>query len=108
MDPNQGGEAPQGSAPNKAHFLSLFSSFYDSLSDSRALKTTLEHQINASNALLQTLQRSSQVLEDAVEQRVRQYTQVWESRLSRMEERLARIEARLAEPAEHRLLDNKI
>lgn len=102
LDACQGAEGLHNSAPNKANFLSLFSSFYDSLLDSRALKTTLEHQINASNAILQTLQRSSHVLEEAVEQRVLQCTQQWESRLSQIEDRLTRIEAHLSQPSDQK------
>ncbi|WFD44727.1 hypothetical protein MPSI1_003397 [Malassezia psittaci] len=82
---------------NRAQFLSLFSNFYDSLSDSRTLKATLEHQIHASNTLLQTLQRSNQVLEDSVDRRIRQESQGLESRFSRLEYRLEQIEQRMEE-----------
>ncbi|WFD00663.1 hypothetical protein MYAM1_003414 [Malassezia yamatoensis] len=82
---------------NRAQFLSLFSNFYDSLSDSRTLKATLEHQIHASNTLLQTLQRSNQVLEDSVDRRIHQQSQGFELRFSRLEYRLDQIEQRMEE-----------
>lgn len=88
-------------AANRVQFLSLFSDFFDSLSDSRTLKTTLEHQIRASNTLLQTLQRSHKVFDEATDRRVRQESQLWESRFARLESRLDRIEARLADLAQH-------
>lgn len=86
---------PRSPISKKAHFLSLFSDFFDSLSDSRTLKATLEHQIRASNTLLQTLQRSSEVLEEAVDQRLQRETKAWESRFIQMEARLKQMEARL-------------
>ncbi|KAI3623342.1 hypothetical protein GLX27_003749 [Malassezia furfur] len=88
-------------AANRVQFLSLFSDFFDSLSDSRTLKATLEHQIRASNTLLQTLQRSNKVFDEATDRRVRQESQLWESRFARLESRLDRIEARLADLAQH-------
>ena len=86
-------------AANRVQFLSLFSDFFDSLSDSRTLKATLEHQIRASNTLLQTLQRSK--FDEATDRRVRQESQLWESRFARLESRLDRIEARLVDLAQH-------
>ena len=90
-----GAARPRSPISKKAHFLSLFSDFFDSLSDSRTLKATLEHQIRASNTLLQTLQRSSEVLEEAVDQRLQRETKAWESRFIQMEARLKQMEARL-------------
>ncbi|KAL4401368.1 hypothetical protein ACI68E_001007 [Malassezia pachydermatis] len=92
---------------NKMNFLSLFADFYDSLSDSRSLKATLEHQIRASNTLLQTLQRSSKVLEEAVDQRLQQETKAWETRLQRMESRLNELEARLSSSKSDKTLSPK-
>ncbi|WFC96756.1 hypothetical protein MBRA1_003418 [Malassezia brasiliensis] len=88
-------------AANRVQFLSLFSDFFDSLTDSRTLKATLEHQIRASNTLLQTLQRSDKVFEEATDARVRQESQLWEARFARLESRLDRIEARLADLVQH-------
>lgn len=84
---------PRSPGPNKAHFLSLFSDFFDALSDSRTLKATLEHQIRASNTLLQTLQRSTEVFEEAVEQRVQQENKTWEARFSQLDARLKQLES---------------
>lgn len=86
---------PRSPMAHKAQFLSLFSDFFDSLADSRTLKATLEHQIRASNALLQTLQRSNEVFEQAVEQRVKQEAKAWEAHFSRLEARIKQLEARL-------------
>ena len=86
---------PRSPMAQKAQFLSLFSDFFDSLADSRTLKATLEHQIRASHTLLQTLQRSNEVFEQAVEQRVKQETMAWETHFARLEERIKHLESRL-------------
>lgn len=78
---------------SKAHFLSLFSDFYDSLYDSRTLKATLEDQIKRSNTLLQTLQSSRRVLEETVERRVREERVLWEGRVRGLEARVRELEA---------------
>lgn len=69
----------------------------------------LEHQINASNTILQTLQRSKQVLEEIVEQRLLEQAHANESRFARLESRFsqlekrhARLEARLKQPLEEK------
>ncbi|GAC72889.1 hypothetical protein PANT_7d00325 [Moesziomyces antarcticus T-34] len=79
---------------SKAHFLSLFSDFYDSLHDSRTLKATLEDQIKRSNTLLQTLQSSRRVLEETVERRVREERVLWEGRVRGLEARVRELEAK--------------
>ncbi|CBQ70289.1 conserved hypothetical protein [Sporisorium reilianum SRZ2] len=79
---------------SKAHFLSLFSDFYDSLYDSRTLKATLEDQIKRSNTLLQTLQSSRRVLEETVERRVRDERVLWEGRVRGLEARVRELEAK--------------
>ncbi|KAJ1032424.1 hypothetical protein NDA16_000450 [Ustilago loliicola] len=79
---------------SKAHFLSLFSDFYDSLYDSRTLKATLEDQIKRSNMLLQTLQSSRRVLEETVERRVREERVLWEGRVRGLEARVRELEAK--------------
>lgn len=83
---------------SKTQFLSLFASFYDSLGDSRTLKATLEDQVRRSNTLLQTLQRSSKVLEETVERKVREERTVWEERTRRLEERMKILEAEVGVP----------
>lgn len=92
---------PPRSPANKMQFLSLFSDFFDSLSDSRTLKATLEHQIRASNALLQSLQRSNHVFDETVDLRIREASQAWESRFARLEEHLERLETRLNDALSH-------
>ncbi|GAC99002.1 hypothetical protein PHSY_006599 [Pseudozyma hubeiensis SY62] len=79
---------------SKAHFLSLFSDFYDSLYDSRTLKATLEDQIKRSNTLLHTLQSSRRVLEETVERRVRDERVLWEGRVRGLEARVRELEAK--------------
>ncbi|PWN18635.1 hypothetical protein BCV69DRAFT_301116 [Microstroma glucosiphilum] len=81
---------------SKAQFLSLFSSFYDSLSDSRTLKLTLEDQVRRSNALLQTLQKSTRVLEATVERKLAEERAGWEVRVGRLEEEVKSLTAKLA------------
>lgn len=94
-------ETYQRMSANKMQFLALFSDFYESLSDSRTLKVTLEYQIRSSNALLHTLQRSNKVFDETVDRRVRQESQAWESRFARLEDRLDRMDARLADALAH-------
>lgn len=85
------------SLASKAQFLSLFSSFYDSLSDSRTLKLTLEDQVRRSNALLQTLQKSTRVLEATVERKLAEERAGWEVRVGRLEEQVRILTARLGD-----------
>ncbi|PWN47290.1 hypothetical protein IE53DRAFT_257246 [Violaceomyces palustris] len=80
---------------SKTQFLALFSNFYDSLADSRTLKATLEDQIKRSNTLLQTLQRSSRVLEETVDRRLREERIIWEGRVRGLEGRVRELEAKL-------------
>lgn len=77
---------------SKTQFLSLFSNFYDSLSDSRTLKATLEDQVRRSNTLLQTLQKSSKVLEATVDRKIREERSFWERRVKHLEAKVRRLE----------------
>lgn len=81
---------------SKTQFLSLFSNFYDSLQDSRTLKATLEDQVRRSNTLLQTLTKSSKVMETTVDRKVREACAaeraVWEPRVLELESRLRELE----------------
>lgn len=77
---------------SKAQFLSLFSHFHDSLSDSRTLKATLEDQVRRSNALIQTLQKSSKVLEATVDRKIREERSVWQARVTALEARVRELE----------------
>lgn len=85
---------------SKTQFLSLFSNFYDSLTDSRTLKATLEDQVRRSNTLLQTLQKSSRVLELTVDRRVREERILWESKVQALEDRCLRLEKQLGTATE--------
>lgn len=85
---------------SKTQFLSLFSNFYDSLTDSRTLKATLEDQVRRSNTLLQTLQKSSRVLELTVDRRVREERTLWEAKVHSLEQRCLRLEKQLGTAAE--------
>jgi len=80
---------------SKTQFLSLFANFYDSLTDSRTLKHTLEDQVRRSNTLLQTLQKSSRVLELTVDRRVREERTLWEAKVHALEQRCLRLEKHL-------------
>ncbi|UZJ56965.1 hypothetical protein CBS101457_006285 [Exobasidium rhododendri] len=85
---------------SKTQFLSLFSNFYDSLIDSRTLKATLEDQVRRSNTLLQTLQKSSRVLELTVDRRMREERNLWEAKVKALEERFVRLEKQVGTPLE--------
>ena len=85
---------------SKTQFLSLFSNFYDSLTDSRTLKATLEDQVRRSNTLLQTLQKSSRVLELTVDRRVREERTLWEAKVHSLEQRCLRLEKQLGTATE--------
>ncbi|PWN45269.1 hypothetical protein IE81DRAFT_344957 [Ceraceosorus guamensis] len=91
---------------SKTQFLALFSNFYDSLTDSRTLKATLEDQVRRSNTLLQTLQRSSRVLDATVDRRIKEERGMWETRVHTLEDRVRELEGKLGiasdEPASQR------
>ncbi|KAL8279267.1 hypothetical protein RQP46_008304 [Phenoliferia psychrophenolica] len=82
--------APQASS--KAAFLSLFSTFYDSLSDSRVLAHTLEDQIRRSSSLLHTLHESGKVFEDMLDKRVKEVVEDMSRDLVLNEGRIVRLE----------------
>lgn len=82
--------APQTSS--KAAFLSLFSTFYDSLSDSRVLAHTLEDQIRRSSSLLHTLHESGKVFEDMLDKRVKEVVEDMSRDLVLNEGRIVRLE----------------
>ncbi|GAA5845819.1 hypothetical protein JCM3766R1_000327 [Sporobolomyces carnicolor] len=62
--------SPPPQSASKQAFLSLFSTFFDSLQDSKVLTTTLDHQISRSAALLATLQQSEAALERLVDRKL--------------------------------------
>lgn len=80
------------STASKAAFLSLFSTFYDSLSDSRVLAHTLEDQIRRSSSLLHTLHESGKVFEDMLEKRVKEVVDDMSRDLLLNESRIVRLE----------------
>ncbi|GAA5870724.1 hypothetical protein JCM8547_005039 [Rhodosporidiobolus lusitaniae] len=83
------------SSSSKQAFLSLFSTFYDSLSDSRVLTSNLEGQIHRAAALLQTLQNAEGVFERLVEEKVSRVERVAEERWRSVERRVTSIEERV-------------
>ncbi|GAA6059896.1 hypothetical protein JCM10212_005279 [Sporobolomyces blumeae] len=103
--PSAGPPPPSSSPSNssvsssKAAFLSLFSTFFDSLQDSRVLTNTLDAQIARSATLLSTLQQSEAALERLVDRRIGQAQAQWASDAHALEARLARLEDRVAAAA---------
>ena len=83
---------PPPQASSKAAFLSLFSTFYDSLSDSRVLAHTLEDQIRRSSSLLRTLHESGKVFEDMLDKRVKEVVEDMTRDLLLSENRIVRLE----------------
>ncbi|GAA5907239.1 uncharacterized protein JCM6883_006189 [Sporobolomyces salmoneus] len=82
---------------SKSAFLSLFSTFFDSLQDSQILTSTLSHQISRSQSLLATLQQSEVVLEQLVDRKMERAREEWGKRLMgeierRWEGRVERLE----------------
>lgn len=65
----------------KAAFLSLFSTFYDSLTDSRILSNTLQEQIRRSDNLVASL-------ENYFDDKFQSHLNLFEDRISRMEKGL--------------------
>ncbi|GAA5897905.1 hypothetical protein JCM6882_005109 [Rhodosporidiobolus microsporus] len=82
---------------SKTAFLSLFSTFYDSLSDSRVLSSSLETQIARASQLLHTLQHAETVLERMVDERVGRIERANEERWKAVEGRLGALERRAAQ-----------
>lgn len=87
--------APGSASSSKQAFLSLFSTFYDSLSDSRVLSRTLDDQLRRSSALLHTLSDSGKVFEELLETRIRSVRQEHSREMGRVEARLDGLEKRL-------------
>lgn len=89
---SQQSQQQQNYSNSKSTFLSLFSTFYDSLSDSRVLTNTLEDQIRRSSNLLNTLQDSGKVFENMLEDRVRGVVRDFNLNLLGIEKRLDNLE----------------
>ncbi|GAA5908945.1 hypothetical protein JCM8208_007125 [Rhodotorula glutinis] len=84
----QHGHPSAPSPSTKQAFLSLFSNFYDSLSDSRVLTASLDQQLVRAGQLLTTLQQAEQALDAAVLDVRREGERRWAA----IEERLVRLE----------------
>lgn len=90
---SRGAPPPPEFAPgSKQSFLSLFSTFYDSLADSRLLSSTLDGQVQRAGALLQTLQSAESALEYLVDQRIETLRHGWDAQWRHVDQRLRRIE----------------
>lgn len=74
--------------PSKQAFLSLFSTFYDSLSDFRVLTASLDAQLGRAAQLLTTLQHAEAALDSALADVRREGDRRWAA----VEHRLARLE----------------
>ncbi|KAG0704304.1 hypothetical protein DFH29DRAFT_390055 [Suillus ampliporus] len=74
-----------GYSGDKSAFLAPFEVFYDALNDSKQMKNWLSEQLQKSNALLQSLQKVDQVVEDLVERRTRAMQEEMQSMRQRMD-----------------------
>lgn len=74
-----------GYSGDKSAFLAPFEVFYDALNDSKQMKNWLSEQLQKSNALLQSLQKVDQVVEDLVEKRTRSMQEEMQSMRQRMD-----------------------
>ncbi|CAG8436935.1 7630_t:CDS:2 [Ambispora gerdemannii] len=81
-----------GDRTNKESFINLFDSLYDTVADSRNLKSTLEDQIRKSSTLLQTLQTSGSMIEGLVRGHFREMQRDIVKDLMTLEKRIAKVE----------------
>ena len=81
---------------SKQAFLAPFTTFYDSLNDSRILANTLDGHIQRASALLHTLSSAEAALEALVDQRVDACRAEWDSRWRHVEQRLRWLEERVS------------
>ncbi|CAG8595186.1 16738_t:CDS:2 [Cetraspora pellucida] len=81
--------------PSKESFIHLFDNFYDTVSDTRSLKTTLEDQIRRTTTLLQTLQASGAMIESLVRGHFREMKREVIKDMTALEKRLSKIEERV-------------
>jgi len=87
---------PSNPGVSKASFLSLFSTFFDSLADSRVLARSLEEQTRKAGSLLGALGEAGRVFEEVMERRLDEFGAEQREGMRRVEERVARIEAKVA------------
>ncbi|CAI2177256.1 3004_t:CDS:2 [Funneliformis geosporum] len=88
-----------GEQPSKKSFIRLFDSFYDTVADTRSLKTTLEDQIRKTTTLLQTLQASGSMIESLVRGHFREMQREVVNDLMTLEKRLSKVEERIRNSA---------
>ncbi|CAG8645115.1 7376_t:CDS:2, partial [Funneliformis mosseae] len=88
-----------GEQPSKESFIHLFDSFYDTVADTRSLKTTLEDQIRKTTTLLQTLQASGSMIESLVRGHFREMQREVVNDLMTLEKRLSKVEERIRSSA---------
>ncbi|CAG8664129.1 12370_t:CDS:2, partial [Racocetra persica] len=81
--------------PSKESFINLFDNFYDTVSDTRSLKTTLEDQIRKTTTLLQTLHASGAMIESLVHGHFREMKREVIKDMTALEKRLSKIEERV-------------
>lgn len=84
-----------GEQPSKESFMQLFDTFYDTVADTRSLKTTLEEQIRKTTTLLQTLQASGSMIESLVRGHFREMQREVVKDLMTLEKRLSKVEERM-------------
>lgn len=88
-----------GEQPSKESFIHLFDSFYDTVADTRSLKTTLEDQIRKTTTLLQTLQASGSMIESLVRGHFREMQRELVKDLMTLEKRLSKVEEHMRNSA---------
>jgi hypothetical protein len=88
-----------GEQQSKESFINLFESFYDTVADTRSLKTTLEDQIRKTTTLLQTLQASGSMIESLVRGHFREMQREVVKDLMTLEKRLSKVEERMRSSA---------
>jgi hypothetical protein len=84
-----------GEQSSKESFMQLFDTFYDTVADTRSLKTTLEEQIRKTTTLLQTLQASGSMIESLVRGHFREMQREVVKDLMTLEKRLSKVEERM-------------
>ncbi|KAG9298828.1 hypothetical protein G9A89_015849 [Geosiphon pyriformis] len=80
---------------NKESFINTFDSFYDTLAESRNLKSTLNDQIRKTSTLLQTLQTSGTMIESLVHSHFRDMQREVVKDLMTLEKRITKIEGEM-------------
>ncbi|CAG8684731.1 3243_t:CDS:2, partial [Acaulospora morrowiae] len=86
---------PTNEQPTKESFIHLFDNLYDTVADTRSLKSTLEEQIRKTTTLLQALQASGTMIESLVRGHFREMQTEVVKDLVRLENRIAKVEERM-------------